>query len=289
MKTGFGLTLKLSTIFVFLFIAPVGCMVIAHLSSEGSEPQIFGRHGSTLQAPDADSGDAVIQVYAARAARWRGALGVHSWIATKRSDEQSYTRLEVIGYRVRWGGDAVRVRSGVPDGMWFGKKPELLREIRGDASVDDLIDTLHQAAADYPYNDYYRVWPGPNSNTFIAYLARAVPALRLELPPTAIGKDYLPRGGVVRKTPSGMGLQVSLRGYAGILAGLEEGLELNLIGLTAGIDLLPPAIKLPGVGRIGFSDKRRIVIEDKPHSPWQYRHLRGSLPDNITTCQYRPT
>lgn len=241
-------------------------MVAAHYSSDNTGRPSFNRHGSTQQAPDANSDEAVIQVYAARAARWRGAFGVHTWITTKRTDERRYTRLEVIGYRVYWGGDAVQIRTGTPDAMWFGNRPTLLREIRGDSRVDTMIDTLHEAAKSYPYNDYYRVWPGPNSNTFIAHLARALPQLRLELPSTAIGKDYLPRGAVLSRTPSNVGLQLSARGYAGLLVGLEEGIEVNFLGLTAGIDLLPPAIKLPGVGRLGFSDLRRITFDDVPGS-----------------------
>jgi len=150
---------------------------------------------------------------------------------------------------------------GTPDAMWFGNNPTLLREIRGDENVDLLIEKLHQAAADYPYNDRYSVWPGPNSNTFIAYLARQVPQLRLELPSTAIGKDYLPNGKLAAGTPSGLGVQVSAGGYLGMLAGIEEGVEVNFLGLTAGIDLLPPAIKLPGIGRVGFSDTRRVRID----------------------------
>ncbi|MFK7860740.1 MAG: DUF3750 domain-containing protein [Granulosicoccus sp.] len=262
MKFSLTTFLKLAVIAFGLFVAPVGCMVVAHYSSDDTGWQRSSRHASTQQAPDANSNEAVIQVYAARAARWRGAFGVHSWIATKRTDEKRYMRLEVIGYRAYWGGDAVRVRTGVPDGMWFGNKPTLLREIRGDEQVNEWIDTLHAAAHSYPYNHYYRVWPGPNSNTFIAHLARQVPQLRLELPSTAIGKDYLPGGGVFGKTPSGVGVQVSARGYAGLLAGLEEGIELNLLGLTAGIDLLPPAIKLPGIGRLGFSDMKRITVTE---------------------------
>ena len=125
-----------------------------------------------------------------------------------------------------------------------------------------MIDKLEFAANDYPYNDTYHVWPGPNSNTFIAYLARTVPELRLELPPTAIGKDFLPAGKLGALTPSNTGAQISLGGYAGILLGLEEGIEINIAGLTAGIDLLPPAIKLPGIGRIGFPDKRKVRIDD---------------------------
>jgi hypothetical protein len=117
--------------------------------------------------------------------------------------------------------------------------------------VDALITRIEAAIAAYPYPRSYRTWPGPNSNTFTAYLGRAVPELRLRLPPTAIGKDYLPGGGPAGLTPSGTGVQVSLLGLAGVLVGWEEGLEVNVLGLTFGVDLHRPALKLPGVGRLG--------------------------------------
>jgi hypothetical protein len=33
---------------------------------------------------------------------------------------------------------------------------------------------------------------------------------------------------------------------------LEEGIELNLFGLSVGIDIMRPALKLPGIGRLGM-------------------------------------
>ena len=237
-------------------------MVAAHYSQEAYGDWWSLRRDSSLQAPDPSSTDAVIQVYAARAARWRGAFGVHTWITTKRADEHFYTRLEVIGYAVYWGSDAVRVHRGSPDSYWYGNRPFLLRELRGGQRVDELIDKLHTAAVNYPYHSTYHVWPGPNSNTFTAYLARQVPELRLELPSTAIGKDYLPRGGIFASSPSGSGAQVSLGGYLGLMVSVEEGLEFNLLGLTAGVDILPLAIKLPGIGRLGFSDFKQRSLPD---------------------------
>lgn len=263
-KKSLKLAGRCTVIVLCLFFLPVGCMMAKHYSASDNQWHNHNRHSSTQQAPEPSVGEAVIQVYAARAARWRGAFGVHTWIATKRSDDQQYTRMEVMGYRVYWGGDAVRIRTGIPDGMWFGNRPTLLREIRGGNKVDDMIDKLVHAARDYPYNKTYHVWPGPNSNTFIAHLARKVPELRLELPSTAIGKDYLPGNALFARTPSGTGVQVSANGYFGMLAGLEEGLEINFLGLTAGVDFYPLAIKLPGIGRIGFSDTRRISISDPP-------------------------
>ena len=45
---------------------------------------------------------------------------------------------------------------------------------------------------------------------------------------------------------------LSLFGLAGVMLALEEGVEVNVLGLTLGIDLKNPALKLPGVGRIGL-------------------------------------
>ena len=201
-------------------------------------------------APDpAQTPEAVVQVYAARAVGWRGYFGVHTWIAAKRAGAQEFTVYEVIGYRLRRAGTAVVVHHRAPDGYWFGNRPELLRDVRG-AGVEGVIDRIESAVQQYPYAAKYRVWPGPNSNTFTAFVMREVPELRVDLPPTAIGKDYLGLRSV-GMTPSGTGGQVSVLGVAGVLAGVEEGLELNLLGLTFGLDPRSLSIKLPLVGRLG--------------------------------------
>jgi hypothetical protein len=57
---------------------------------------------------------------------------------------------------------------------------------------------------------------------------------------------------VFAATPSGTGYQMSLLGLLGLSLSRDEGLELNLLGLTLGIDPMDVAIKLPGVGRIGL-------------------------------------
>jgi hypothetical protein len=207
------------------------------------------RRDSSGQAPDpTTTPEAVIQVYAARTVGWKGALGVHTWIAVKPSGGGEYTRYEVIGWGVDRGAPAIRVNRAGPDNYWFGARPELLVDRRGEG-VDELITRIEAAVAAYPQS--YRTWPGPNSNTFTAYLGRSVPELRLRLPPTAIGKDFLPGGVPAGLTPSGTGVQLSLLGLAGVLVGWEEGLEVNVLGLTFGVDVHRPALKLPGVGRLG--------------------------------------
>ncbi len=204
-------------------------------------------------APDpAIHKEAIVQVYAARAFSWRGAFGVHTWIATKPTNGSEFTVYEVMGWRVRHGGDALVVSKRPADGRWFGNAPEILADVRGEG-VDALVEKIDATAKAYPHRDTYHVWPGPNSNTFTAFVAREIPELELDLPPTAIGKDFIPGGGLVAATPSGTGYQVSLFGLAGLLAGKEEGIEVNLLGLTFGLDFKDPALKLPLAGRIGTS------------------------------------
>jgi hypothetical protein len=191
--------------------------------------------------------EAVVQVYGARAVGAKGYFGVHTWVAVKPTDAAEWTVYEVIGWRLRYQDTAVVVRNRAPDGRWFGAEPELYADKRG-AGVDALIKRIDAAARSYPYAAEYSVWPGPNSNTFTAWIARAVPELDLDLPPTAIGKDYL-RGEVVARAPSGRGYQLSLRGLFGVAASSVEGVELNLLGLNFGIG--PNGLKLPLVGTLG--------------------------------------
>ena len=205
-------------------------------------------------APDpATVTEAVVQVYAARAWGWRGYFGVHTWVAVKPSGAPVFTVYEVIGWRLRWGGTSLVIHHRPADARWFGRAPELLADVRG-SGVDELIERLDRAARAYPHAKRYRLWPGPNSNTFTAWLGRAAPELGLDLPPTAIGKDYVD-GARFLASPGG-GVQVSLLGLAGVLAGPAEGLEVNLFGLVFGVHVWPPAVKLPIIGRIGWNRDR---------------------------------
>lgn len=221
----------------------------ATLSRSGDWRQ--ARRDPSGQAPDALTvREPVVQVYGARAVSWRGVFGIHTWISLKRAGATTWTRYEVVGWGVDRGVPAVRTNRSGPDNYWFGSRPDLLADARGD-HVEALIERIEAAIAAYPYPDTYRTWPGPNSNTFTAWVARQVPELRLDLPPTAIGKDYLPGGALAATTPAGRGLQLSLLGVAGVLAGWDEGFEVNVLGLTFGVDVKDPALKVPLVGRVG--------------------------------------
>ncbi len=279
---------KTLLIILLVFVAPVGCKVAQHFGGIDDDAWWQLRRDSSGQAPDPNTeSQAVIQVYAARAARWRGAFGVHSWIVVKPSGASRYTRLEVIGYALRWSDKTVRISQGRPDGWWYGNRPWLLRDLRGGEDVDAVIERLLDAAISYPQNDQYSVWPGPNSNTFIAELARIAPELQLELPVTAIGKDYLPNNRVVAAAPSGTGIQLSAGGLFGVMLALDEGIEINLAGLSAGIDLWPPAIKLPGVGRLGFEDQKRMQRPATARSHQTHLNHQSENTGQVKATQHR--
>jgi Protein of unknown function (DUF3750) len=219
-----------------------------------------GRRASVGLAPNpASTPEPVVQVYAARAVRWRGYFGVHTWVAVKQRDAEFFTIYEVNGWRLRRTGSAVSVDHRAPDARWFGNRPELLADKRGEG-VDELIARIEAAVASYPYAETYRVWPGPNSNTFVAHLLRAAPELRTDLPPTAIGKDYLGPT-FVAWSPSGTGAQVNVFGVLGVLAGLEEGVEVNVLGLTFGVDPMDLSVKLPMAGSLGWASGAAVAAQ----------------------------
>ena len=194
---------------------------------------------------------AVVLVYKATAFSWRGWFSIHTWIAVKDKDAPSYEVMQVIGWRLREGLSPVMVEPDLPDRRWFGNEPSLLLELRGK-EAEAVIVKIRKAAAAYPYRDSYRAWPGPNSNTFISFILRSVPELGIALPPNAIGRDWLVNGRILSRSESGTGFQLSLLGLAGVTVGLRDGVEVQLLGLDFGFDVLRPALKFPLIGRVGM-------------------------------------
>jgi hypothetical protein len=140
-------------------------------------------------APNEDR-RAIIEFYAADAFSWRGWFAVHPWIAIKENNATEYSVYEVIGWQVRRGKPAIRqYQTPTPDRFWYGSKPKLLLSIKGD-KASKLIPKIKAAIALYPWINEYSVFPGPNSNTFVAWIGLQVPELGLELPFSAIGSGY---------------------------------------------------------------------------------------------------
>lgn len=230
----------------------LGPVLFVGISDAQTDPTVTGgRWGASGQAPDPrTTPEAVVQIYAARTVGLKGAFGVHPWVVIKPEGAPTYARYDVVGWGVRTGARSIRVNMRPPDANWAGRRPNLLVEHRG-ATAARMIPRILQAIEDYPYPDTYAVWPGPNSNTFVAWIARQVPELGLEMPALSVGKDFLP-GSIAAMAPSGTGVQFNLFGLLGMTFAMREGVELNVLGLTLGVDPESVGVKLPVVGDLAL-------------------------------------
>jgi hypothetical protein len=239
---------------LLVFVALPLYTVLSGQAPLGRDFRTADRSSAGIAPTPETTPEAVVQVYFARALNWRGIFGVHTWIATKPENAPEYTIHQVIGWRAYRGLPVIVSAPGIPDGRWFGNEPTLISGLRGSAAAE-AIPKILEAVASYPYANEYQLWPGPNSNTFMAYIGRKVPELQMDLPATAIGKDYPINGSMLDRTPSGTGYQLSMLGLLGVSVGREEGFELNLLGLNFGIDFFRPALKLPFIGRLGVGER----------------------------------
>ncbi|OCW56797.1 DUF3750 domain-containing protein [Hoeflea olei] len=239
----------------YLFLILLLCFVAPALASLGV--RAASSHPGSWRSADwssagllpaaTEQSEPAVYVMAARTGGLKGGLAVHSWIVTKPEGALRYTRYDKVGW-----GNPIRVNGYDADGRWYSNTPEILLALQG-AEAARLIPKIEAAVKAYPHSGRgdYRIWPGPNSNSFVAHVLRAVPELGIVLPPEAVGRDYRPWGEFVTVTPDGRNVEFSLGGYAGLAAGTLYGVELRLGGLVFGLDVNRPGIKLPGFGRIG--------------------------------------
>ena len=241
---------KLLIVFLLLVFTPIGISAARYfLSNDGRGTwQTADRSSAGLLPAARNHPEAVVRVYAARTLRWKSIFAVHSWIVVKEEGAASYTRYDYTAW-----GDPIRSNGFAPDARWFGAIPETVVAVDGEkASL--LIPQIRKVIETYKFraNGDYSPWPGPNSNTFVQTVLNAVPELNAVLPPTAIGKDFPYEGNWLGLTSSHTGVFVSLAGYLGLTIGWVEGFEINFLGAVLGFDVRRPALKLPGLGRIGM-------------------------------------
>jgi hypothetical protein len=242
--------MMLLLLFIVLFPLPIALATALHFSrGRIVDWRNADRSSAGLLPPALPQTPAVVRIFSARTVRWRGIVATHSWIVLKNAGAPSYSRFDYTAW-----GEPIWVDQFIPDGRWFGRLPEPVFAADG-TNAERMIPLIRQAVRDYAYPNIgdYRAWPGPNSNTFTAAIIAAVPGMRAALPPTAVGKDFPIDGRWVGLTPSRTGVRCNLGGYLGIAIGWVEGLEINLLSAVVGIDIRRPAIKLPGLGRLGLT------------------------------------
>lgn len=185
---------------------------------------------------------------AARTGGMKGAVSVHSWIVLKKPGASHYDRYDKVGW-----GSPIRTNGYAADAYWYSNQPWIVREMHGE-EAERLIPEVEAAISAYPYAQRggYRIWPGPNSNTFVAHVLNAVPELGTVLPPNATGRDYAEGPVSLRVASDRRDLHFTLNGLAGFAIGLRSGIEIHFMGAVAGIDFLRPALKIPALGRVGL-------------------------------------
>ena len=245
------------TLFSCLFLLPLLTSAgIYYFTGRNVNWRSADRSSAQLLPPAERMPCAVVRVFSARTVSWRGIVATHSWVVIKDQGAPKYERFDYTA----WGLPIWKDRF-VADGRWFGRIPEVIFAADGDAAAR-MVPVIRDFIRDYRYSrpGDYRLWPGPNSNTFVAAIMQAVPGMRASLPPTAIGKDFPYDGRWFGRTPSKTGVRINLGGYVGITAGWYEGFELNILGAVVGLDIRRPALKLAGLGRLGIPARAGICL-----------------------------
>lgn len=259
----------ISTLIAIFYVLPVSLQAMLVVSdhlptpAQADMPVVDMASAGLLPAAEAE-GAARVAVMSVPLSGSPGRFLSHSWIVYKRQGASAWMRYEVLGFASRdssgalngkWLDNQPSLNRFAPDGRWFGRAPQIIASAEG-AVAAAMIPKIEEAIKNYPVTaGHYRTWPGPNSNTFVTTIMRAVPELGATLPPTAVGKDFR-QGVFLGWTDSHTGVELNLNGVLGVKLGRVEGVEVNLLTLVAGIDLRQLSVKLPGIGLVGFGSRQ---------------------------------
>lgn len=175
---------------------------------------------------------------------WYSRFASHSFVEYRETPSSSWRRIEIVnknsgivheeisaeeaGASKRWGNPIHLVSQSKVDGVKVARQMEKIAK-----SYDDSL---------------YRPWPGPNSNTFTERIMREVDGVSGVLEHNGVGKDH---GIYFGRTTGRTGLEFHAT-FMGLAVGLKEGVEVNLMGLTMGVGIWPPSIKIPFLPEIPF-------------------------------------
>ncbi len=118
---------------------------------------------------------------------WIGALAWHYWFVV--ADGTGRHRWELWQTKNAGGfciGHVHRDLKAPEDGVGGGPS-RLVTEWRGEdaARIAAVLRTIDA----YPYCETYRYWPGPNSNTFVAWVLRQA-GIQHPLDPRGLGRKF---------------------------------------------------------------------------------------------------
>lgn len=170
-------------------------------------------------------------------------FATHSWVDYRPDVRSSWRRIEIVNK------NSGLLHHRISDEVAHGKKRwnervRILSQSDGKKNPHFVRDIM-RFAKNYDAS-VYRVWPGPNSNTFAERLMREVDGVSGVLDHNAVGKEH---GFYVGRSAGGTGVEFQTP-LVGVGLGLREGVEISLFGLSGGVSFYPPALKVPVLQRV---------------------------------------
>jgi len=183
-------------------------------------------------------------------------VGVHCWFEGRDKECKEF-RYEVWlstdvdpgkpplpGFQQR--GHVMRNLFELGESIGFGDPWQQGDKVTGD-NASDILDSIEAESSKYEYTNIYLPVPGPNSNTYIATLARNS-GFTVDLPSRAVGQHFGLFGAGVTAARDSVEVRTPV---LGVQVGNTVGA--SVLGLTVGVRFWPPSIRTP-FGGIGFGD-----------------------------------
>ena len=219
-------------VILLVFVLPLAAhLVVWSLNDRPSSWSSADWGPSGVLPPARATPEAKVHVMSARTGGLKGAVAVHSWIVTKKAGAARYERYDVVGW-----GTPVRTNAYPPDGRWYSNEPVIDYTATG-REAEALIPRIETAVREYRWRNRgdYAIWPGPNSNTFVATIVRQVDGFDARVPPTALGRDYPADGRWFVPPRGGRGLAADAGRLCRRRAGRHRGVRGELPGRGGGL------------------------------------------------------
>ena len=196
---------------------------------------------TSCQSPMAIRADSLIvvkDVSIPKGELWVARFAKHTFVDYRADVKSSWRRIEIVNSRSGILHHTIDDKQAHSPQRW-GERVHVLSQSDGSQNPHFVRD-IALFAKEYDQS-VYRVWPGPNSNTFAEKLCRKIKGIDANLHHNAVGKEH---GFYIGKTAGGTGVELQTP-IVGASLGLREGVEVNIIGLSAGVSISPFRVKIP--------------------------------------------
>jgi len=170
-------------------------------------------------------------------------FATHSYIDYRESVGSPWYRVEVYNAKSGVVHKKISLASAYAKKRWK-ERVRILAQSDGSANPD-FAEDIRDFVKNYD-DSVYQAYPGPNSNTFIEKLMRSVDGVSAMLDHNAIGKE---KGFYLGKTAGGTGVEAQTP-MLGLALGMKEGVEVNALGLSGGVNFYPPTLRIPFLPKI---------------------------------------